>query len=261
MPVPKVCPKCQAEYVYFVGEGAERVEECLRERFPLARIARLDRDTVHGKRRYHSILSTFAQGKLDILVGTQMVAKGHDFQRVTLVGVVSADLILGLPDFRAAERTFQILTQVAGRAGRGDLPGKVLVQTYFPDHYAVKFGAAQDYYGFYEKESEFRRLMHYPPYVALASILVRSRQLEEASKIAQRLGEFLEKFGQNGLKVLGPATAPIARLRSDYRFQFLLKASHRKTLSQALHRMLSFCQAAEIPSDRVLIDVDPLSLM
>jgi len=260
-PVPKSCPKCQAEYIYFVGEGAERVEERLRERFPLARIARLDRDSVRGKRRYHAILSAFARGKLDILVGTQMVAKGHDFQRVTLVGVVSADLILGLPDFRAGERTFQILTQVAGRAGRGDLPGKVLVQTYFPDHYAIQFGVAQDYEGFYRKESEYRRIMHYPPFVALASILVRSRRVEEASRVAQRLSEFLEKQEQQGIKVLGPAAAPIARLRSDYRIQFLLKALQRKILIQALHRVLSFCQKAEISSDKVLIDVDPLSLM
>ncbi len=260
-PVPKSCPRCQAEYIYFVGEGAERVEERLRERFPLARIARLDRDSVRGKRRYHSILSAFARGKLDVLVGTQMVAKGHDFQRVTLVGVVSADLILGLPDFRAAERTFQLLTQVAGRAGRGDLPGKVLVQTCFPDHYAIQFGAAQDYQGFCQKESEFRRLMHYPPFVALASILVRSRRLEEAVRIARRLGQFLEKQEQQGIKVLGPAEAPIARLRSDYRFQFLLKAPQRKLLIQALHRVHSFCQKAEISNDKVLIDVDPLSLM
>ena len=187
---PKQCPKCHAEYMYFVGDGAERVDEYLREQFPAARIARLDRDTVRTKREYQQVLGAFANGEIDILVGTQMVAKGHDFQRVTLVGVVAADLALGRPDFRAAERTFQLLTQVAGRAGRGELSGEVLVETYYPEHYAIQYAAQQDYISFYEKEAHFRRILHYPPFTALATVLVRDRKVENAirwSRVARRI--------------------------------------------------------------------------
>jgi len=184
---PKKCPKCNGEYMYFVGDGAERVEEYLREKFPSARIARLDRDTVRTKREYQQILGAFADGELDILVGTQMVAKGHDFQRVTLVGVVAADLALGRPDFRAAERTFQLLTQVAGRAGRGELAGEVLVETYYPEHYAIQLAVRQDYVSFYEKEAHFRRMLHYPPFTALASVLVRDRKIENAIRWSRAL--------------------------------------------------------------------------
>ena len=157
--VPSVCPKCASEHIYFLGLGSERVEEELHQAFPTARIARLDRDTVTGKRQYETILHDFREGSYDILVGTQMIAKGHDIPNVTLVGVVSADVGLGMPDFRAAERTFQLLTQVAGRAGRGSVPGIVLIQTINPDHYAVRMAAAQDYQAFYEKELNFRRMM------------------------------------------------------------------------------------------------------
>src|ERR1700730_9101959 len=154
-----------------MGDGAERVEEYLREQFPAARIARLDRDTARSKREYQQVLGAFANGEIDVLVGTQMVAKGHDFERVTLVGVVAADLALGRPDFRAAEKTFQLLTQVAGRAGRGRLTGEVLVETYYPEHYAIELAAKQDYISFYEKEAHFRRILHYPPFTALANVL------------------------------------------------------------------------------------------
>src|SRR3984957_2164077 len=177
---PKKCPKCNGEFLYFVGDGAERVEEYLREKFPTARIARLDRDTVRTKREYQQVLGAFANGELDILVGTQMVAKGHDFQRVTLAGVVSADLALGRPDFRAAEKTFQLLTQVAGRAGRGELAGEVLVEPYSPEHYAIQYAVQQDYVSFYEREAHFRRMLHYPPFTALATVLVRDRKIENA---------------------------------------------------------------------------------
>ncbi|HET9318247.1 MAG TPA: primosomal protein N', partial [Bryobacteraceae bacterium] len=170
--VPSVCPKCHSDHIYFLGVGSEKVEEELHREFPRARITRLDRDTVTGKRQYEVILQGFREGNFDILVGTQMIAKGHDIPNVTLVGVVSADVGLGLPDFRAAERTFQLLTQVAGRAGRGDLPGIVLVQTINPDHYAIRMAAAQDYQAFYEKELNFRRMMHYPPFTAMANLLV-----------------------------------------------------------------------------------------
>ncbi|MFZ3216389.1 MAG: primosomal protein N' [Candidatus Acidiferrales bacterium] len=257
---PKQCPKCRAEYMYFVGDGAERVEEYLRETFPAAKIARLDRDTVRTKREYQQVLGAFAKGEVDVLVGTQMVAKGHDFQRVTLAGVVAADLALGRPDFRAAERTFQLLTQVAGRAGRGELAGEVLVETHYPEHYAIQHAAQQDYVSFYEKESHFRRMLHYPPFTALASILVRDRKIENAIRWSRALAACFAPFEERGVKILGPAAAPLARLRQEYRFQFLLKSPQRSALSQALTNAIDFCARKEIPETAVIVDVDPVSL-
>ena len=259
--VPKRCPKCQSEYVHFVGDGAERVEEYLREQFTKASVARLDRDTVRTKRQYLQVLGAFAKGEIDVLVGTQMVAKGHDFQRVTLVGVVGADLALGLPDFRAAERTFQLLTQVAGRAGRGDLSGEVLIETYYPEHYAIQYAARQDYLSFYEKEAHFRRVLHYPPFAALATVLVRHARVENAVRWSRALAGYFAPYEARGVKVLGPAAAPLARLRREYRFQFVLKSPHRFALAQALGGCLDFCSAKEIPQTAVVVDVDPTSLI
>jgi primosomal protein N' (replication factor Y) len=165
---PAKCPVCSSEYLYFVGEGTEKLEDQLRRKFPKLRIARVDRDTISKRRDMERILSDFSRGDLDMLVGTQMIAKGHDFPNVTLVGVVSVDLGLGLPDFRAAERTFQLLTQVAGRAGRGELGGRVLIQTYYPEHYALRHAKQQDYDGFYREEIRYRERMGYPPFFALS---------------------------------------------------------------------------------------------
>src|SRR5277367_809845 len=257
---PKQCPKCHAEYMYFVGDGAERVEEYLHETFPAAKIARLDRDTVRTKREFQQVLGAFAKGEVDVLVGTQMVAKGHDFQRVTLVGVVAADLALGRPDFRAAEHTFQLLTQVAGRAGRGELSGEVLVETHYPEHYAIQHAAKQDYLSFYEKEAHFRRMLYYPPFTALASILVRDRKVENAIRWSRALAGYFAAFEKHGVKILGPAAAPLARLRRDFRFQFVLKSPHRSVLGKALSGCLDFCAEKEIPETAVIVDVDPTNL-
>lgn len=261
--LPQACEKCASPHIYFVGEGAEKVEEALRSAFPGARLARLDRDTAAARRRAEQILRQFVRGQLNLLVGTQMIAKGHDFQGVTLVGVVSADVMLGLPDFRAAERTFQLLTQVAGRAGRGALPGRVVVQTYYPDHYAIRFAAAQDYDGFYEQELRFRRLLHYPPLTALANLVVRDRNLSAALRASRLLQEFFQRQRPeaSGLRVLGPAPAPIARLKRDYRFQFLLKSPDRRALQEALRAALAHARAKEFPAGMLLVDVDPLSLL
>src|SRR5438270_8503145 len=169
--VPNLCPKCNSEHLYFLGAGSEKIEEALQEAFPEARIGRLDRDTVRSRHDFERVLNQLHGGELDLLVGTQMIAKGHDIHGVTLVGVVGADFALGLPDFRAAERTFQLLTQVAGRAGRGPTPGKVILQTYFPDHYAVQYAANHDFRGFYDKELRYRRWMHYLPLAARANVL------------------------------------------------------------------------------------------
>ena len=258
--VPEKCPSCQSEHVYFLGVGSERVEEELHREFPKARIARMDRDTVTGRRQYETILQSFREGEYDILVGTQMIAKGHDIPNVTLVGVVNADIGLGMPDFRSSERTFQLLTQVAGRAGRGEVPGIVLVQTINPDHYAIRFAAAQDYRLFYDKEIQYRRTMRYPPFSALANLLVRSAKQEEAFRMSAELGRFLDPLPE-GLKVLGPAEAPVARLRTEYRYQLLLKAVSRKTLGETLQRIRRFALDHDWPATALVIDVDPLSLM
>ncbi|MGH8457837.1 MAG: replication restart helicase PriA, partial [Nevskiales bacterium] len=260
----KRCEKCSSEHLYFVGEGAERAEQEVARLLPSARIARLDRDSAQGRRRGEALLRRFERAEIDVLVGTQMIAKGHDFQGVTLVGILAADLLLGLPDFRAAERTFQLLTQAAGRAGRGERPGRVLVQSYYPDHYAIRSAAAQDYDGFYEQELRFRRLMHYPPFTALANVLVRDRQLDHAVRKARQLQGFFQSEAAvrgSSLRVLGPAPAPIARLKRDYRFQFLVKSSDRRALQDLLRAAVAFARDAQIPPGALVMDVDPLSLL
>jgi primosomal protein N' (replication factor Y) len=259
--IPKECPKCQSQYVYFFGEGSEHLEERLRKEFPGARIARLDRDTARTKRQYQETLGAFAGGALDILVGTQMLAKGHDFQRVTLVGVISADSSLSLPDFRAAERTFQLLTQVAGRAGRGELAGRVLIQTFYPEHYAIQDAVKQDYVSFFERELHFRRMMAYPPFTSLANVIVRDTSLEKAIRWSRQLSEYFSPHDDKGVRILGPATAPLARLKKEHRFQFLLKSPKRSVLTKVLSGAMAYCDAKEIPQTAVLVDMDPLSLL
>jgi primosomal protein N' (replication factor Y) len=260
-PVPKACVHCGSEYVYFLGTGSEKLEELLHGMFPQARIARLDRDTVRGHEDFERTLNALSEGELDLLVGTQMIAKGHDIHGVTLVGVVGADSALGLPDFRAAERTFQLLTQVAGRAGRGQSPGKVILQTYFQDHYAVQYAARHDFTGFYEKELRFRSWMHYPPYSALANVLIRSDKLDEALHWSGKLGKWFEQNRHDGVRVLGPAVAPIMRLKRDYRYHFVLKSPSREKLNSTLRAMLAYATAQKIPRTQVIVDVDALWLM
>jgi primosomal protein N' (replication factor Y) len=260
-PVPKACVHCGSEYVYFLGTGSEKLEELLHGMFPQARIGRLDRDTVRGREDFERALNALDEGELDLLVGTQMIAKGHDIHGVTLVGVVGADMALGFPDFRAAERTFQLLTQVEGRAGRGQTPGKVVLQTYFPDHYAVQYAANHDFVGFYEKELRFRSWMHYPPYSALANVLVRSDKLDEALRWSGILGKWFEKTRHEGIRVLGPAAAPIVRLKRDYRYHFVLKSASREKLNTLLRTMLVYAAQQKIPRTQVIVDVDAVWLM
>jgi primosomal protein N' (replication factor Y) (superfamily II helicase) len=260
-PVPKTCVYCGSEYVYFLGTGSEKLEELLHGMFPQARIARLDRDTVRGHEDFERTLSALNEGELDLLVGTQMIAKGHDIHGVTLVGVVGADAALGMPDFRAAERTFQLLTQVAGRAGRGQSPGKVILQTYFQEHYAVQFAARHDFVGFYEKELQFRSWMHYPPYSSLANVLVRSDKLDDALQWSGQIGKWFDQTRHEGVRVLGPAAAPIMRLKRDYRYHFVLKSPSREKLHQSLRAMLIYAARQKIPRTQVIVDVDALWLM
>jgi primosomal protein N' (replication factor Y) len=207
----------------------------------------------------HSVLASFGRGEIDVIVGTQMIAKGHDFPAVTLVGVISADVGLGLPDFRASERTFQLLTQVAGRAGRGDAAGQAIVQTLFPEHFSIQLACRQDYAGFYSKEIGYRRAMRYPPIVSLINAIVRGRSfgraMEDATDLAARV-----RAHQNArrFRVLGPAPAPLGRLRGEYRAQILVKGSHRAVMRDALSQAVT---ATPDLQRRVTIDVDPLSMM
>ena len=262
--VPERCPKCNSEYVYFLGAGSEKLEEVLHGMFPAARIARLDRDTVRGRRDFERALMALQAGEVDLLVGTQMIAKGHDIPGVTLVGVVGADSALNFPDFRSAEKTFQLLTQVADAPDAATSPGKSSCKLIFPDHYAVQFAAKHDYRGFYEKEIKFRGWMKYPPFSALANVLIRSDELDAALKYSGWIGHFFrdaEKANEiPGVKVLGPAPAPVVRLKREFRYHFILKSASREKLNGALRAMLAYAAEKKIPRTNIVADVDPQNL-
>ncbi|HET7747452.1 MAG TPA: primosomal protein N', partial [Vicinamibacteria bacterium] len=259
MVTPRQCTACKGEYLRLSGFGTEKVVEAVHAALPKARVARLDRDLAARRGAAQKVLAAFEAGETDILVGTQMIAKGHDFPRVTLVGVVDADVGLGLPDFRAAERTFQLLTQVAGRAGRADLPGEVILQSHLPDHYAMRFACAQDYASFFEREMEFRRTMAYPPLVALLNVVVRSKVLEEAADQAAGLARALRGRAAGRYRVLGPAFAPLARLKGEHRVQVLLKGE-RAAMREAV-RAAMVERHGPLRWPGVAIDVDPMTVM
>ncbi len=259
--VPAKCPKCASEHLYYLGAGSQQGEERLGEIFPTARIGRMDRDTVRGRHDLERLLARLHSGEINLLVGTQMIAKGHDIHGVTLVGVVGCDHSLSMPDFRAAERVFQLMTQVSGRAGRGELPGRVVVQTYYPDHYAIVAASTHDYASFVERELKYRRWMHYPPFGALANVLVQSEKLEDAARWSAELGKWFEKAATPNLRVLGPCTAPIGRIKGVYRFHLVLKASSRKTLNEALRAALAHADKAGVPRRNLVVDVDAQRLM
>jgi primosomal protein N' (replication factor Y) len=261
-PAPRVCPACDGQYIQYVGEGTEQLEAKLREMFPDKSIARVDRDSTRRRGSLEHLLMEFAAGTIDLIVGTQMIAKGHDFHNVTLVGVISVDAGLCLPDFRAAERTFQLLTQVAGRAGRGKLSGRVIIQTYHPEHYSLVCARAQDYDEFYRREISFRRSMHYPPFNALINICVHDKEFDRASNAATDLArELREAVRDSGLRVLGPAPAPISRIKGEHRFQILIKARSRARAREALDFATSRVLANGYNPRSISIEVDPISLM
>ncbi|HET9085950.1 MAG TPA: primosomal protein N' [Acidobacteriaceae bacterium] len=259
--VPNRCPSCESEHLFFYGVGSQQGEEKLQEIFPHARIARMDRDTMRHHRDYERILARMQSGEVNLLVGTQMIAKGHDIHGVTLVGVIGLDHALGLPDFRSAERVFQLLTQVAGRAGRGELPGRVLVQTHHPDHYAIRCAAVHDYNSFVDQEMHYRRLLHYPPAAVLTNVLIEHTDLAKATQWTNLLKEWMQNRTLPGVRVIGPAASPISRIKRVYRFHFILKASHRKQLIPAVRQMLAYADSAEIPRRFLTIDVDAVHLM
>lgn len=259
--VPKHCPQCGSEHLYFFGVGSQQGEERLQEMFPGARIGRMDRDTMRSHRDYERMLVRLRTGGINLLVGTQMIAKGHDMPGVTLVGVIGADHTLGLPDFRSAERVFQLLTQVAGRAGRGDRAGRVLVQTYYPDHYAIRFAAEHDYVKFAAQELHYRRLLHYPPAAVLTNVLLEHPDLERVGKWAAMLDHWLQQHPHPHVRVLGPAAAPIARLKRSYRFHLVMKSSNRKELALLVRQMMNHADHVNIPRKNITVDVDALNLL
>ncbi len=259
---PKECPFCKSEYLYFIGQGTEQLEDLLNKHFSKMTIARIDRDTMTRKGAMAKTLLAFDKGEIDILVGTQMLAKGHDFHNVTLVGVVSVDTGLGLPDFRSAERTFQLLTQVAGRAGRGALPGKVMIQTYYPEHYALKHAANQDFEGFYIEEIRYRERMSYPPFVVLASIMIKHRDEAYAGRSASILRSALDRANESkASRILGPASASISRIKNEYRFQIIIKSPDRRSLRTMIDNAIT--EAETLGCDRriVHIEIDPVNLL
>ncbi len=255
----KECPSCRTELLV-LGMGTERLEQSLARHLPEARIARLDRDTAVSAKKLRSILGAFARRETDVLVGTQMVAKGHDFPGVTLVGVVLADIGLGLPDFRAGERTFQLLTQVAGRAGRGDAPGRVIVQTFHPEADPIVFASRHDPLGFAEREAARRRALGYPPFRRMLAVRVEGPSPAATQTAASTVGTILRRLAGSRAQVLGPAPAPIARLRGKTRFQILVFAARPSTL-----RAIGNALLAEAPTSRggvrLVLDVDPVSML
>ena len=259
--VPKRCPKCESEHLFYLGAGSQQGEERLQELFPQARIGRMDRDTIRNRFDMEHLLERLHSGHINLLVGTQMIAKGHDIHGVTFVGVVGADHALGLPDFRAAERVFQLLTQVSGRAGRGDLPGNVLVQSYYPEHYAIQCAAAHDFKAFAKKEMQYRKWMHYPPHAVLANIIIQSPRLEEAAGWATSLGKCFAAMPLEHVRVLGPASAPIVRIKRIYRFHLLLKADQRQAMARTLRAGLAQAETLGIPRRNIIVDVDAVNLM
>jgi primosomal protein N' (replication factor Y) len=262
IPAPSLCAECRSPEITLLGRGTERVEEEAQALFPAARISRMDRDTTRGRGGHARILKGLEDGSIDILIGTQMIAKGHDFPGVTLVGVVSADATLNFPDFRSAERTFQLITQVMGRAGRGDAPGRVVVQSLAPEHYAITRAVSHDFAGFYAEELEFRREVGYPPFAHLASLVFSGNsaaEVEKGGEAAARLLMELKQELKTRVEILGPTAAPLAKVRGRYRWQILLKSALRKDLHRLLGR---FREKLRLPAVvRISIDIDPVDML
>jgi len=258
---PEKCPACGSPYLMGFKAGTEQVEEAIHREFPEARVLRMDADTTRKKESYEKILSAFADEEADILVGTQMIVKGHDFPAVTLVGVLAADLSLNRNDYRAGERTFQLLTQAAGRAGRGDKPGEVVIQTYQPEHYSVVYAARQDYEGFYREEIAYRELLGYPPVEHMLVVLIVSREQEDGEKLGQKMAGLIknEMEGIEGLRVIGPAEASIGKLSDLYRHTLYLRHGDYQVLVEAKDRLERFCKEEEQREQTVQFDFDPMN--
>jgi primosomal protein N' (replication factor Y) (superfamily II helicase) len=259
--VPDVCPKCQSEYLYYFGAGSEQAEERLGSLFPKARIGRMDRDTVSTRTKLEHLLARLHAGEINLMVGTQMLAKGHDIHGVTLVGVVGCDHALSLPDFRAAERVFQLITQVSGRAGRGESPGRVVVQSYYPEHYSIQAARSHDFERFATFERKYRSSMRYPPFSVLANVLVQSENLEDVMTWSAHLGNWLSKRPHEAVRSMGPCAAPLARLKGVHRFHFIIRSDSRSALNQVLRSLIAVAEAHKIPRGNLVVDVDAQNLM
>jgi primosomal protein N' (replication factor Y) len=259
-PAPQSCPECHGDDIRYSGIGTQKVVEELHRLFPEARIARMDVDTTSAKGSHENILNSVRTGEIDILVGTQMIAKGHDFPNITLVGVVSSDTGLNMPDFRSCEKTFSLLTQVAGRAGRGQIAGEVIIQTYSPQHYSIQAAINHNYQEFYEQEIEFRQQLHYPPFTHLMNILIRSKDPDQSYQISMLTTQQLKKNNlSNDIIILGPAACSLSKIKGYYRYHILLKSSKgqqmRKLATKSIYE-LSLPNSVDI-----IMDMDPADML
>jgi primosomal protein N' (replication factor Y) len=255
------CPECSSDYIRYFGTGTQKVEDELGKILPEARVIRMDVDTTGRKGSHERLLTDFQDGKADILLGTQMIAKGLDFPNITLVGVLSADTMLHLPDFRASEKTFQLLTQVSGRAGRHQLPGEVIIQTYTPEHYSVELAGTQDYDLFYQREMMIRKTHHYPPFYYLSLITVSHEQLMTVVTATEKIVNYVRTQVSKDAVVLGPAASPIPRINNRYRYQCLIKYKREPNLTKMLKTILDQYQKETKSGLLVSIDVNPFILM
>jgi len=262
---PEKCPECGSKYISGFRAGTQQIEDKLKELFPQARVLRMDADTTKTKDSYEKILSAFGNGEADVLVGTQMIVKGHDFPNVTLVGVLAADLSLAAGDYRAGERTFQLLTQAAGRAGRGVEPGEVVIQTYQPEHYAVVHAARQDYAAFYEEEILYRDLMQYPPVEHMLAVQIFAASEKDGERLAEylvhKVREASRKEGFQKLQLIGPAPAGIGKIKDIYRFVFYAKDTEYNTLIEVKDQLESMLQKMELKQLHVQFDFDPINML
>ncbi len=260
--MPKKCGECASEQIRFFGSGTQKVEEEIAKVFPGARVIRMDVDTTRKKGSHERLLTSFGEGKADILLGTQMIAKGLDFPNITLVGVLAADSMLHLPDFRSAERTFQLLTQVSGRAGRHQLPGEVVVQTYTPDHYSVELVKKHDYFSFYEKEMAVRKQSGYPPYYFVAIIQVTHPELTKVVEVTGKIAQYIRHSLSDKAIILGPVTSPIARMKDRYRYQCMIKYKNEPNLVPVLHQILENYKRDIYQGNlMVSVDMNPFMMM
>lgn len=255
-PAVHICPSCKSKYIQGFKAGTEQIEAEVHKRFPKARVLRMDADTTKTKESYETILSTFAEGNADILLGTQMIVKGHDFPNVTLVGILAADLSLHAGDYRASERTFQLLTQAVGRAGRGEKEGEAIIQTYRPEHYSVTYAANQDYEGFYQEEMVYRELMDYPPVAHFMAVQVLARELQNGEKLIQTLCERAKKYSK---KVIGPTTASIGKIKDIYRLVFYVKEKEYSKLIQIKDDLETYIEGQSLKNEAVYFDFDPMN--
>lgn len=260
--MPKVCSECSSEHIRFFGTGTQRVEEELAKVLPEARIIRMDVDTTGRKGSHEKLLTQFGNKEADILLGTQMIAKGLDFPDVTLVGVLTADTMLHLPDFRSSEKTFQLLTQVSGRAGRHELPGEVVIQSYSPEHYSIQLASHHDYDSFYQQEMLTRKQHAYPPFYYLALVTVSHPDLLKAVSVTEKIAKHLNQRLSDTVKILGPVASPIPRINDRYRYQCMIKYKREENLHASLKMIIErYQQDMNKNQLSISIDLNPNTMM